>query len=49
VAAILSAVESCRRLKVSLRDYLSAVLPGLSDLPVKQASKRTPSARVAAQ
>jgi len=49
VAAILSAVESCRRLKVSLRDYLSAVLPGLYDLPVKQVSKLTPSAWAAAQ
>jgi hypothetical protein len=49
VAAILSVVESCRRLKVSLRDYLSAVLPGLSDLPVKQASGLTPSAWAAAQ
>ncbi len=29
VAAILSVVESCRRLKLSLRDYLAAVLPGL--------------------
>jgi hypothetical protein len=49
VAAILSVVESCRRLKVSLRDYLSAVLPGLYDLPVKQVSKLTPSAWAAAQ
>jgi hypothetical protein len=48
VAAILSVVESCRRLKVSLRDYLSAVLPGLSDLPVKQVSRLTPSAWAAA-
>ncbi len=49
VAAILSVVESCRRLKLSLRDYLSAVLPGLSDLPVKQVSRLTPSAWAAAQ
>ena len=49
VAAILSVVESCRRLKVSLRDYLSAVLPGLADLPVKQVSRLTPSAWAAAR
>lgn len=49
VAAILSVVESCRRLKLSLRDYLSAVLPGLSDLPVKQVGRLTPSAWAAAQ
>jgi hypothetical protein len=27
VAAILSVVESCRRLKISVRDYLAAILP----------------------
>jgi transposase len=32
VAVILSVVESCRRLKVSVRDYFSAILPGLADL-----------------
>jgi len=35
VAAILSVVESCRRLKVSVRDYFSAILPGLADLPIR--------------
>ena len=49
VAAILSVVESCRRLKLSLRDYLSAVLPGLSDFPVKQIRGLTPSAWASAQ
>ena len=32
VAAILSIVESCRRLKISVRDYLAAILPELSPL-----------------
>jgi hypothetical protein len=27
--AILSVVESCRRLKISVRDYLATILPGL--------------------
>jgi transposase len=31
VAAILSVIETCRRLKVSARDYLSTVLPGLAE------------------
>ena len=31
VAAILSIVESCRRLKIPTREYLAAVLPGLAD------------------
>src|SRR6516165_4668089 len=33
IAAILSVVESSRRLKVPVREYLAAVLPGLADLP----------------
>jgi transposase len=44
VAAILSIVESCRRLKLSLRDYLADVLPGLADLPMSRIKERTPSA-----
>jgi hypothetical protein len=28
VAAILSVIETCRRMKLSVRDYLSDVLPG---------------------
>ena len=35
VAAILSVVESCRRLKLPVRDYLAAVLPGFADLPIQ--------------
>jgi len=35
VAAILSVAESCRRLKLPVRDYLAAVLPGLADLPIR--------------
>ena len=44
VAAILSVVESCRRLKLPLREYLAAVLPGLADLPVQQVRRLTPTA-----
>jgi transposase len=35
VAAILSVVESCRRLKISVRDYLAAVLLGLSAVKIQ--------------
>jgi hypothetical protein len=45
VAAILSVVESCRRLKLPVRDYLAGVLPGLADLPIRRLSELTPSAR----
>jgi hypothetical protein len=34
VAAILSVVERCRRLKLPVRDYLATILPGLADLPI---------------
>jgi transposase len=36
VAAILSIVESCRRLKLPVRDYFAAVLPGLADCPIQR-------------
>jgi hypothetical protein len=44
VAAILSIVETCRRLKIPLRDYLGAVLPGLADAPVQRLAELTPTA-----
>ena len=47
VAAILSVVESCRRLKVSVRDYFSAILPGLADLPIRRLPDFTPAVWVA--
>jgi hypothetical protein len=47
VAAILSVVESCRRLKLSLRDYLAAVLPGIADLSIQRLAHLTPTAWVA--
>ena len=42
VAAILSVVESCRRLRISARDYLAAILPGLADLPIQRLPNITP-------
>jgi transposase len=47
IAAILSVVESCRRLKLPVRDYLAAVLPGLADLPIQRLPELTPTAWVA--
>jgi len=47
VAAILSVVESCRRLKVSVRDYFPAILPGLADLPIRCLPDLTPAVWVA--
>jgi transposase len=44
VAAILSVVESCRRLRISVRDYLEAVLPGLAEARIQRLPTLTPSA-----
>ena len=44
VAAILSVIETCRRLKISVRDYLSDVLPGLANVRVRCLPVLTPSA-----
>ncbi len=44
IAAILSVLESCRRLKLSVRDYLAAVLPGLADRPIQRLPELIPSA-----
>jgi transposase len=44
VAAIVSIVETCRRLKIPVRDYLGSVLPGLSDFPVNRIAELTPAA-----
>jgi len=43
VAAILSVVESCRRLHVSLKDYLSAILPGMSRRKLSEVANLTPT------
>jgi hypothetical protein len=47
VAAILSVVESCRRLNLPVRNYLAAVLPGLADRPIRLVAGFTPAAWVA--
>ena len=44
VAAIISIVETCRRLGLPLRDYLGSVLPGLADFPSNRVAELTPNA-----
>ncbi|MGH9479277.1 MAG: IS66 family transposase [Terriglobales bacterium] len=44
VAAILSVFESCRRLRLPLRPYLAAVLPGLRDVTLRRLAQLTPAA-----
>ena len=43
VAAILSVIESCRRLKLPVREYLASVLPGLANLSVQRVGEYTPA------
>lgn len=44
MAAILSVVETCRRLGVPIREYLAAVLPGLNDVSIQKMPELTPIA-----
>jgi len=46
VAAILSVVESCRRLKLPVREYLAALLPGFAHRPIQRLPDLTPAAWV---
>jgi transposase len=49
VAAILSAVESCRRLQLPVKDYLLAVLPGMSERKRSEVPQFTPARWMAAR
>jgi hypothetical protein len=44
VAAILSVVETCRRLDIPARGYLGAVLPGLAGVSIQKLAQLTPAA-----
>ena len=43
IGAILSVVESCCRLKIPVREYLAAILPGLADLAIQRLPEITPA------
>jgi transposase len=44
VAAILSIVETCRRMTIPVRDYLAAVLPGIANVSIQRLADLTPAA-----
>ena len=44
VAAILSVVETCRRLDIPAREYLGAILPGLAAVSIQKLAELTPVA-----
>jgi len=43
VAAILSVVESCPRLKLPVREYLADILPGLANRSIQSIKQFTPA------
>ena len=43
VAAILSVVESCRRLRIPVREYLNEILPGLANRSIQEVADITPA------
>lgn len=47
MGAILSVVESCRRLSIPVRDYLHEVLPGLANKSIQSLEQLTPAAYAA--
>jgi transposase len=49
VAAILSVVETCKRLEIPVREYLAAVLPGLANVSIQKIPELTPAAWAARQ
>jgi transposase len=44
VAGILSIVETCRLLKIPVREYLTAILPGLANSSIQRLPELTPTA-----
>jgi transposase len=48
IAAIFSTVESCRKLRVPIRQYLADVLPGLANCSIQKLPALTPTAYAAA-
>jgi hypothetical protein len=46
VAAIISVVETCRRLKIPIREYLGSILPGLANFPINRLASFLNGARL---
>jgi transposase len=44
VAAMISIVQTCRRLSIPVRNYLGSVLPGLANFPSNRIAELTPTA-----
>ena len=44
VAAIISIVETCRRLSIPVRNYLGSILPDLASFPINRIAELTPTA-----
>ncbi len=49
VAAILSVVESCKRLRIPFKDYMLDVMPGMATRTTSEAARLTPARWAAAR
>jgi hypothetical protein len=49
VAGIVSVVETYRRLKIPIRDYLCSILPGLANFPINRIVALTSASCIAAK
>ena len=49
VAAILSVVESCKRLGIPVKEYLLQILPGMASRTTSEAMRLTPARWLAAR
>jgi len=47
LAEMIEFVESCRRMKIPVREDLAAVLPGLADISIQRLAELTPIASTA--
>jgi hypothetical protein len=45
--SVVSVVETCRRLKIPIRDYLCSILPGLANFPINRIAELMPAAWLA--
>lgn len=47
IAAIMSVIETCKRLKINVREYLEDVLPRIANWPNQRVAELTPMAWLA--
>jgi len=43
ITGLIWIVETCKRLKIPIREYLCSILPGLANFPINQIARLTPA------